>query len=343
VFGLWLAGACGGSGHANPGGGGGGGGSGHANPGGGGGGGAGHANGGGGSGGGVGGGAGHANGGGGGGGGGSGVGGGAGHANGGNGGGGGFGGMSGAATPLVDAFCAAARACCAKDGRPPGPLTSCEANAAATLDAAGLASGTVRLVGAAFDACVAAYQRAATSCTFAEVTTACRGVFIGTLSAGATCTRVSECQRDRGPMVCVLIQQTSGVTPTVGTCAAAPRGAKGDPCLGSCPRGTDCSVTLVSGEPNPPLAVCHEEDGLACSSYQICEPLQPEGGDCIYDETCGTGNYCLPGCEPLLTAGTACQYNRSCGPGYTCATGACAPAPLATDGACEGWPQLPNL
>jgi hypothetical protein len=258
--------------------------------------------------------------------------------------GGGLGGMLGTASPLVDAFCAAARACCAKDGRPLDPLANCETNAGATLDADGLTAGTVRVAGAAFDACVATYQRAATTCTFADVTTACRGVFVGTLSTDATCTHVSECRRDAGPMVCVMIQQISGVTPSTGICAPAPRGANGDPCLGSCPRGVDCSVTLLSGDPNPPLAVCHEEDGLFCDSDQTCKPLNPAGGDCFYDEGCGTGNYCgLSGCEPLFGAGATCQYDRSCGPGYTCATGACAPAPLATDGACEGSPQLPIL
>lgn len=254
------------------------------------------------------------------------------------------GGMIGTATPLVDAFCAAARACCAKDGRPLEPLANCEQNAGATFGAAQVSAGTIRVDGAAFDACVAAYQRAATSCTFTEVMTACRGIFIGTLSSGATCTQVADCRRDQRPMVCVLIQTTSGVTPTTGTCQPAPRGAENDACLASCPIGRDCSIGLLSGMPNPPLALCYEQEGLFCDSDQTCKPLKPLGAaECFYDEGCGTGNYCLPGCERLLTVGAACQYDRSCGPGYTCAAGACAPAPLATDGACEGYPQQPTF
>jgi hypothetical protein len=253
------------------------------------------------------------------------------------------GGTIGTATPLVDAFCAAARACCAKDGRPVDPLASCEERAGATFGAAQVSAGTIRVDGPALDACVAAYQRAATSCTFTEVMTACRGIFIGTLSSGAACTQVADCRRDQGPMVCVMIQTSSGVTPTTGTCKPAMRGAENDPCLRSCPIGRDCSTGLLSGFPNPPLALCHEQDGLFCDSDQTCKPLKPLGADCFYDEGCGTGNYCLPGCERILTVGAACQYNRSCGPGYTCAAGACAPGPLAIDGSCEGYPQPPTF
>ena len=252
--------------------------------------------------------------------------------------------MKGTAASLVDAFCAAARACCAKDGRPLGPLAGCETNAGDTLGAAQIAAGTIRIDGAKLDACVAAYGRAATSCTFTEVMTACHGMFIGTLSAGATCVHVTDCRRDHGPMVCVAIQVTSGVTPTTGTCQPAPRGAAGDPCLASCTLGqVDCSTGLLSGTPDPPLALCYEKDGLFCDTDGTCKPLSRPGGDCFLDESCGSGRYCLPGCEPLLATGTACQFNRSCGPGYTCASGTCAAAPLATDGACEGYPQPPTF
>ena len=251
------------------------------------------------------------------------------------------GGTLGTATPLVDAFCAAARACCAKDGRSLDPLANCEATAGTTFGAAQVAAGTIRVDGPVFDACVAAYQRAATSCTFTEVMTACPGIFIGTLSSGATCRHVADCRRDQGPMVCVMIITTPGVTPTTGTCQPALRGAENDFCLASCPIGRDCSTGVLSGSPNPPLALCHEQDGLFCDSDQTCKPLNPLGAACFYDEGCGTGNYCLPGCERILTAGAACQYDNSCGPGYTCLAGACAPAPLAIDGSCEGSPQPP--
>jgi hypothetical protein len=263
---------------------------------------------------------------------------------GGVGGAGGAGGMTGSATALVNAFCAAARACCAKDGRPLDPLASCETNAAETFGAAEIDAGTIRVDGAKLDACVAAYQHAATSCTVTEVLAACHGMFIGTLPAGATCVRVADCRRDQGPMVCVAIQVTSGVTPTTGTCQPAPRGKNGDPCLLSCPSGQDdCSTGLISGTPNPPLALCHEADGLFCDTDQTCKPLNAPGADCFLDEGCGSGSYCLPGCQPLIAIGAACQLNRSCGPGATCASGACAAAPLATDGACDGTPQPPTF
>ena len=251
------------------------------------------------------------------------------------------GGTLGNATPLVDAFCAAARACCAKDGRSLDPLASCEASAAASFGAAQVASGTIRVDAPVFDACVAAYQRAATSCTATEAMTACRGMFIGTLSAGASCKQVADCRRDQGPMVCEMIITTPGVNPTTGICKPAPRGAENDPCLASCPIGRDCSTGLLSGEPNPPLAFCYEQDGLFCDSDQTCKRLNPLGAACFYDEGCGTGNHCDLGCARNLTVGATCQYHNSCGPGYNCPAGTCAPVPVAVDGTCEGLPQPP--
>jgi hypothetical protein len=253
----------------------------------------------------------------------------------------GVGGMIGSAAPLVDAFCAAARACCAQAGRSLDTLARCEQSAGASYGAAEVADGAIRVDGPAFDACVAAYQRAATSCAFTEVMTACRGIYIGTLSSGDACKQVADCRRDKGPMICEMIITTPGVNPTTGICKLAPRGKENDPCIGSCPIGGDCSIGLLSGEPNPPLALCHEQDGLFCDSDQTCHRLNPLGAACFYDWGCGTGNYCDQGCARILAAGAACQYNNSCGPGYTCAAGACAPAPLATDGTCEGLPQHP--
>src|SRR5207244_5490950 len=113
----------------------------------------------------------------------------------------------GSLQPLIDAFCTTARACCATAGKPPGPLQACEAQFASQVDTlAAIDRGTVRVNQTALAACVSAYTEARTSCVLTQALAACRGIFVGTVSDGGSCTDVMECERAHGPKVCLKLQ-----------------------------------------------------------------------------------------------------------------------------------------
>jgi hypothetical protein len=241
-------------------------------------------------------------------------------------------------SPLIDAFCAAARACCALAGEPEGALVTCEQQAAATNgNVALVAGGTVEVDSAALSACVSAFEAAATGCVLTDVLTACRGILRGTLDDGDACADVMECDRSAGPMVCKKLQQGTA-DPDIGVCTPPPRGTLGDPCGSSCEEGQECSTTSSSPDDTYPITFCFEADGLYCPLGESCAAIVPDGGECSYDQTCGSDGFCLSSCEPLADEGDTCQFNYGCQAGLACVAGECAREPFANGDTCIGHP-----
>lgn len=242
---------------------------------------------------------------------------------------------------LIDAFCAAARSCCAMAGEPEGALTACEQQAAGTNgNVALVAGGTVEVDSASLAACVAAFEAATTECVLTDVLAACRGILRGTLHDGDACTDAMECDRSAGPVVCKKLQQGTA-DPDIGVCTKPPRGTLGEPCGSSCEEGEECSTTSSSPDDTYPITFCFESDGLYCPIGESCAAIVPDGGDCTYDQACGSDGYCASSCETLAGTGDVCQFNYACGDGLACVEGECVPAPFANSDTCVG--HLPSF
>ncbi len=240
--------------------------------------------------------------------------------------------------PLIDAFCAAARSCCAIAGEPAGALEACEDQAAAANGNVALAAdGNVEVDSTALAACVTAFEAAATECVLTNVLTACRGILRGTLDDGDACSDVMECDRSAGPMVCKKLQQGTA-DPDIGVCTPPPRGTLGDPCGSSCQEGQECSTTTSSPDDTYPISFCFEADGLYCPLGEACAAIVPDGGECAYHQACGSDGFCLSSCESLAGAGETCQFNYGCQSGLACVEGECAPEPFANSYTCVGHP-----
>ena len=141
--------------------------------------------------------------------------------------------------PLVDAYCAAVQGCCQRDGFPAGPLADCKATFAgrdATL-VDHVSRGTIRLDATVFQACVAAYQGAVSSCSLTEVAHACRDMFVGTRAENEPCADGSECKSDQGAVTCLKVAPEGSPQPDTGLCKKVPRGKKGDRCVWECHLG----------------------------------------------------------------------------------------------------------
>jgi hypothetical protein len=245
-------------------------------------------------------------------------------------------------SPLIDAFCAAARSCCAIAGEPAGALEACENQAAAANGNVALAAGgTVDIDAAALAACVAAFEAAATECVLTDVLTACRGILRGTLGDGDACSDVMECDRSAGPMVCRKLQMGTA-DPDIGVCTPPPRGTLGDACASSCEDGQECSTTSSSPDDAYPTAFCFEADGLYCVQGESCAAIVPDGDECTYNEACGSDGFCVSSCESLAGPAEMCQFNYGCQAGLACVEGKCAPEPFANSYTCVGHPPSFN-
>ncbi len=244
-------------------------------------------------------------------------------------------------SPLIDAFCVAARSCCAIAGEPENALVACEAQAAATNGNFALVAGrTVELNAVALSACISAFEAAATDCVLTEVLSACRGILRGTLDDGDACADVMECDRSAGPMVCKKLQQGTA-DPNIGVCTPPPRGILGDPCGTSCEEGEECSTTSSSPDDTYPITFCFESDGLYCPLGESCAAILSDGGECTYDQACGSDGFCVSSCESLAGAGDACQFNYGCQAGLACVASECTPEPFANSDTCIG--HLPSF
>jgi len=254
--------------------------------------------------------------------------------------------------PLVQAFCAASRACCKTGDVPEERLADCETTAAVQLDTTGLVAGRATLNAAALAACVTAYQHAATTCSTDEVFPACRDLLTGNVPIGGTCSHVWDCKKDQGPTACFATQvMTEPPYLLVGVCRLEPAGKMGDACMASCPLGSDCSTAFTTNTPDQSITLCHEKDGLYCNPDHVCAALSSMGGACSsasFGDDCPAATYCdeinppTPTCVPRNAPGAACDFNSTCTTGYTCEDHRCAPRPLADDRSCTSVPRYPG-
>jgi hypothetical protein len=263
-------------------------------------------------------------------------------------------------TALGNAFCAAARTCCAKSTYTT-TLGDCETKFQSRLS--GLAyvnRGVETIDNAALAACIAGYQETATTCAFNPLETACQGVFVGTKAEGAACgvggvpmtSGSGECEKTGDAVECVWTGDVNVGTAT-GTCHTPPHGKNGALCASTCEHGDDCVFDLLT-TPEWPTGVCFEDDGLYCKSSgtngtSTCAPIVPTGGSCADDLfACGSRSYCdstggTAKCTVSLTLGQACStYGTRCLSSLMCgADTKCDDLGFAYDTTCGGTPPFP--
>lgn len=270
------------------------------------------------------------------------------------------GGLEASLAPLATAFCAAARSCCAKSGFPSSGLLNCESMYSSRLPSTPyLKKGTVTIDSVRLATCIAAYNQAATACTFVPLMTACSGVFVGTKGEGEACgvggtpftSGVSECKQNDDPRVCIWTGNSSDPKVT-GMCHEPAHGQAGDACLGNCAKNSqDCSFDFLT-VPGPVGALCFEVDGLYCDSTgksPVCTAIVPDGGSCATDSTaCASSSYCdfsgtTPTCRPAATLTLSCSSTgNQCQSQYVCGSdNRCEDPGFAFDATCAGTPPLP--
>jgi hypothetical protein len=245
---------------------------------------------------------------------------------------------------VFKAYCAAARQCCAQAGISTAELSDCETQAPTHADLTRYVDeGEMIIDASAIPACEAAYKRAATSCTTAEIMTECRKVFVGLQGEDQPCSTVLSCKSTGDPQICLSV----GTTWTPGSCKTIVHGKAGDRCGSTCWSSEDCSgdvSTTYSSEAD--VIYCFEADGLFCSgSPSTCVPLTATGGSCIIDSpSCGSLNYCDSSstCKPAATRGQPCTSRSQCvGDLYCTSDKTCAlwSNPFAEPVfACQGYP-----
>ena len=240
--------------------------------------------------------------------------------------------------PTVNAFCAAARACCAK--QPGLSLDDCEASfASKDQTAQALRRGTVTLDAAGLSRCLAAYEAATTSCEKNSVLDACSGVVQGTRMEDEPCLVVSECAIT-GPKACVF----TDVGGKNGVCKAAPHGKAGDACTLTCRPNEPCAFS-VSGISEALFTPCLESEGLFCdftSTPFKCQAIRATGAACEMGDQCGSQGYCDFSSQTCKKRGQLGDTCGECIPSLSCIEGKCKSPPFAAASTCEGRSLGPN-
>ena len=261
---------------------------------------------------------------------------------------------------LANAFCTAARTCCAPTTYPT-MLDDCEAKFQSRLpDLANVANGTETIDDTALSACIAGYQATATTCAFQPLEAACKGVFLGTKSAGAACGKggvpnvggAGECKVTDRATVCLWTGDANDPT-TTGTCLTPAHGKQGDPCAVSCAKNDVCIFDLYTS-PGYPTAGCFEDDGLYCASVgnsSVCTPIAATGASCADDLlSCASTDYCdsssgTSKCRTGATLGQACSTSGpDCVQGmslFCSSANRCEDLGFAFDLTCGGTPPFP--
>ena len=240
---------------------------------------------------------------------------------------------------LARAACGAYRECCRQAGHGLEPLAACESVFKQEVTAFRyVEQGSSRFDPAVLDRCIASFERAAGQCTVTDQRQACNGLFVGTREEGSSCTNVAECRSDSTPMVCLRGFNADGGTGS-GICRQSPRAKLGEPCRSTCESGDQCNSTYSTSEPDPPLGLCYEEDGLYCD-FEACARHLALGASCSYDEQCGPTRACstVSGtggiCEDRRPAGANCERFSQCQAPLGCVAGRCAPPTVVSDRIC---------
>jgi hypothetical protein len=235
--------------------------------------------------------------------------------------------------PIVDAYCAAARACCTRDAMPM-QLANCEDLVMSRFPAKSIANGATRIDADALALCRAAYETAVTSCEATPVIEACRNVLIGTHRAEEPCTLgAQECELIAGQGTCLLPSSDE----QEGVCKYPAHGKAGDPCMTTCHEGQRCLVTR-EGPSNTVLTMCFESDGVFCDfskDVALCAPMVDEGATCPFDDACGSTSHCAGTCRPAAELGEDCEAD--CRRDLTCVNGKCEGLPFANGSICIGY------
>lgn len=233
---------------------------------------------------------------------------------------------------IFNAYCKAARSCCAKEGISTLGLLDCENQAPTHAYLTPLVDkGEMTINAAAIPACEAAYNQAAVTCTTEQIEAACWGLFVGLQDEDQPCGTALACKSMGEPVICKFVGNYN--PNTLGVCHKIVHGKAGDPCLSSCWIGNDCSSDVMNAlQSEENFTLCFEAEGLYCSRMadvpSTCIPLATAGESCAADPgLCGTLNNCDPSftCTPPATLGqscasTACLYSLTCGSDNTCTT-----------------------
>ena len=235
-------------------------------------------------------------------------------------------------------FCAAARACCAKEGVDT-MLGDCEtAFARRQVAFASIDQGNVTVDAAALAKCRAAYEQAASACDENTLIEACRGVFLGTKNVGEPCANSYECNRAQSDMDCLFVDNAA-----IGVCRKVPHGKSGDACLYSCRTGDNCS-TQTNGPADAIITPCYESDGLYCDIFAdpgpaICKPILSTGATCTSSDACGTLGVCGATCQPSGVLHGPC--GMGCRHDLTCVNDQCEDPSFAVGSICDGYAPAP--
>jgi hypothetical protein len=215
---------------------------------------------------------------------------------------------------VFKAYCNAARRCCAQAGISTTELSDCETQAPTHAYLTPLVDeGEMTIDATAVPACEAAYNQAATTCTTAQILTACQKMFVGLRGENQPCSTVLSCKSTGEPQICLLVGSTSNP----GSCRNIMHGKAGDPCGSTCWSSDDCSYDVVGTSASEARTTyCFEADGLFCSGLPpTCVPLTAIGGSCIIDSpSCGSLNYCDSSstCRPAAPLGQPCTSRSEC-------------------------------
>ena len=189
---------------------------------------------------------------------------------------------------LFQAQCDAAVSCCDKKGLGAVP-NRCAGEFGWAVIERKLQNGNVVLDTDALEACIEAYENAATTCAETGIAMACRGLLAGTKGPGEPCADFEECDRRDGPAIC----QFTGNDPA-GECTPLIHAEEGEPCEADCQTRTECSGN-EGGVTTGPRVYCFEAEGLYCSyasGTAACRAIRAIGEECENGTACGAEGRC---------------------------------------------------
>ena len=211
-------------------------------------------------------------------------------------------------------------------------------------------------------ACVDAYDRSAKSChDGAEIWSACRYVFAGTLGPGQACASNAECiphanceRADSGGMECkwspfaqrgglgdrctwTCLQHGGGTS-----CAGLPGGGSGTSCFTNdglyCDDSTAvCASAPGIGQPCNGVVRCAGADAFCdnfvCANKRATGSCGPELDGCVATSFCELSTQ---QCTARKSTGAACTTNNECRATDGCTEGTCRTLTIASPSMCRG-------
>jgi hypothetical protein len=148
--------------------------------------------------------------------------------------------------------------------------------------------------------------------TESNLSTACKAMFVGTVSIGAACQSSKDCAASGAG--------TAYCGPVGPICVVRPFSQMGEPCFDN--------EALDPNVPLPPICA----DGLYCDRSRHCRPRIGAGAACLSTFDCEPTLWCNPGtagqkriCTPNGPLGATCVFDTQCASGaceqYMCVPG----------------------